>query len=36
MNEPFLLSNLVELQDLDNKIFLINFTFFGTTGPVVK
>ena len=24
MNEPFLLSNLVELQDLDNKIYKLD------------
>ena len=24
MNEPFLLSNLVEIQDLDNKIYKLN------------
>ena len=37
MNEPFLLSNLIELQELDNEIFkLISEKSEGTTVKAVS
>ena len=37
MNEPFLLSNLIELQELDNEIFkLISEKSEGTTVKELK